>query len=42
MKIFNRDIKIKQSKCLECGRHTLIVEIRTKKWLKGKEVWIWE
>ena len=42
MKIFNRDIKIKLDECSECKRKTIVIEIKTKKWLKGKDVYIWE
>ena len=42
MKILNRDIKIKLNRCTECKRNYIAIEIKTKKWLKENEVWIWQ
>lgn len=37
MKMFGREIKISIQKCPECHKRNLVIDVQTKKWLKGKE-----
>ena len=37
MKIFDREIKISIEKCPTCSKRRLVIEIKTKKWFKGRE-----